>query len=78
MAKVVLPRPGRTVEEDVPQRLAPLGGRVDGDLQPRVDLPLADHFPHPLRAEIAIFIVGRFGRSGEDRLAGHAYCLLNW
>ena len=44
-----LAQPWRAVEEDMAQRLAPLAGRIDGDLQPGKDLALADHVPHPLR-----------------------------
>ena len=60
----------RAVEEDMAQRLAALRGGIDGDVQPLVDLALADHVAHPLRAKIAIFVVGN--RSGlQDRFAGH-------
>ena len=41
----------RAVEQDVPQRIAPLAGGVDGDLQPGIDLALPDHVAHPLRAQ---------------------------
>ena len=52
------------------QRLAALGGGIDGDAQPLVDVALADHVAHPLRAKIAVFVVGnRFGL--QDRFAGH-------
>ena len=46
----------RAVEEDMPQRFAPLGGRVDRDFQPGVHLPLPDHVLHPLRTEIAVLV----------------------
>ena len=38
------------------QRLAALRGGIDGDAQPLVDLALADHVAHPLRAKIAVFV----------------------
>jgi hypothetical protein len=61
----------RAVEEDVPQRLPPLAGRIDDDVQPLDDLPLADHVAHPLRAQLAILVVAA-GLAGQDRFAGHA------
>ncbi len=56
----------RTVEQDVPQRFAPLLSRIDGDFQPRVHLALADHVAHPLRAQAAtLFVIdGRLGGGG--------------
>ncbi len=48
----------RAVQEDMAQRFAALRGGIDGDAQPLVDLALADHVAHPLRAKIAIFVVG--------------------
>ena len=38
------------------QRFAALRGGIDGDAEPLVDLALADHVTHPLRAQIAIFV----------------------
>ena len=60
----------RAVEKDMSQRLAPLGGRIDGDAQPLVDFALPDHVAHALRAKIAIFVFGSDGRL-ENRFAGH-------
>ena len=54
----------------MPQRLAPLGRRIDGNSQPLVDLALPDHVAHALRAKIAVF-VGSGGGGLEDRFAGH-------
>ena len=60
----------RAVQEDMAQRFAALRGGIDGDAQPLVDLALADHVAHPLRAQIAIFVVGN--HSGlQDWFAGH-------
>ena len=53
---------GRTVEEDVPQRLAPFRRRIDRDFQPRVHFPLADHVLHVLRAQVAVLVVVLRGR----------------
>ena len=47
----------------MPQRLFPLLGRVDGDLQPCVDLALPDHLGHSLGTEFAIVVVS----DGERR-----------
>ena len=60
-----LAQTGRTIEQDVPERLAALAGGIDRDLQPRVDLALSDHVLHPLRTQIAVVfflsdLVGRF------------------
>ena len=61
-------QPRRTVEEDVPQRVAPFAGRIDRDLQPREDLALADHVLHLLRAQQAVVVRGGHG-AAYDRLA---------
>ena len=47
VAKVVLPRPGRAVEEDVRQRLLELLAGVEDDAQPLHDGLLADDFAQP-------------------------------
>ncbi len=60
-----LAQTGRTVKEDVPQRLPPNQRGVDGDLEPRVHLALPDHLFHPLRAEVVIVVRGGDGRSKE-------------
>ena len=61
---------GRTVEQDVPQRLAALAGGIDRDFQPGVDLALADHVAHPLRTQIAVvFFLADFVGGFENRLA---------
>ncbi len=53
----------------MPQRLAPLARGIDGDLQPCVDVALADHVLHPLGAQVAV-VIRRFGFFGfEDRFA---------
>ena len=65
-----LAQSGRAVEQDVPQRLAPLPRGVDGDFQPRVHVALADHVLHPLRAQLAI--VFRRRRSGLDQRLAHS------
>ena len=65
MAKVVLPRPGGPSKRIWPSGSPRFDGRIHGDFQPRVDLPLPDHVAHPLRAEIAVFVVGTVnGRVG--------------
>ena len=63
-------QPGRTVKEDVSQRLPPFGGRIDGDFQPRIHFPLSDHVLHPLRAQIAVVVL-EIQRRLQDRFPGH-------
>ncbi len=62
MAKVVLPRPGGTVEEDVRQRLTPLVSGRQGDLQPLGHGPLADDLAETLRSELLLERIDRAGR----------------
>ena len=57
------------------QRLAAFRGGVHGDAQPLVDLALADHVAHPLRAKIAIFVVGGVNAGLEDRFAHSSWVL---
>ena len=54
-----------------PERFAALLGCVDSNAQPLGDRALADHFAHPLRAEIAIFVF-RLEIVVQNRFAGHA------
>ena len=70
VANVVLPKPGRAVEQDMPQRFAPLLRGIDGDFQPGVHLALADHVAHPLRAQLQIVL--RLGRIGAIAAAARA------
>ena len=67
MANVVLPSPGGPSKRICPSGSLRLCGGIDGDFQPGVDLALADHVAHPLRAKIAIF-VRRIDRPLRDRL----------
>ena len=60
----------RTVEKDVPQRLAAFRGGIDGDFDPRVHFPLPDHLPHPLGTQCAVFVFFGGGIC-QDRFAGH-------
>ena len=50
-----LAEPRRTVEQDVAERVATLPRRIDGDLEPLVDGPLAHHVSHALRPQRAVF-----------------------
>jgi len=50
------PQAGRSVKQDVTQRLAALAGGIDDDHQPLVDLALADHVGHALRPQVAVFV----------------------
>ena len=60
----------RPVEEDVPERFLPFRGRIDGNLQPGIHLPLPDHIPHSLGTQIAVFVL-EFGGLLEDGYAAH-------
>ncbi len=51
----------RAIEQDMPQRVSALAGRVDRDFQPRIHVALSDHVPHVLRTQIAIVVGGRGG-----------------
>ena len=51
VAKVVLPSPGGPSKRMCPRGSPRLAAAVDGDLEPLVDLALADHLPHGLRRE---------------------------
>jgi hypothetical protein len=41
----------------VPQRLAPFAGGIERNFQPLGNFALADHIPHPLRAQNAIILI---------------------
>jgi hypothetical protein len=65
------PEARRPVEQDVPQRLAALAGRIDDDIQPFDHIPLAHHVLDALRAQAAIeFFIAVVG-GGDYRFAGH-------
>ena len=61
----------RAVEQDVPQRLAPLAGRIDHDVQPLDHVALADHLVDPLGAEDRDETLHRGRSGGKDGFAGH-------
>ena len=56
VAKVVLPRPGGPSNRICPSVSPRFLGGIDRDFQPRVDLALADHVAHPLRAQVAVVL----------------------
>ena len=60
-----LAQPGRTVEEDVGQRLAALLGRGQADRQPLGDGALADHLGQALRAELLVDRIGGAPSAGR-------------
>lgn len=47
---------GRAVEEDVADGFAAFHGGVDGDSEALVDIALADHLLHPLRAQVPVTV----------------------
>ena len=58
-------QPRRPVEQNMPQRFAPLPGGIDRDFQPLRHLALADHVAHPLRPQNAIVLLRHHSRCGN-------------
>ena len=54
LASVVLPKPGRSVEQDVIERLAARLRRLDGNVEILFDLGLADEFLQTLRPKLEL------------------------
>ena len=55
----------RAVEQNMPQRFAPLPGGIERNFQPFRHLALADHIPHPLRPQDAIVLLRHHSRCGN-------------
>ena len=78
-ASVVLPRPGRSGEQHVVERVAAVPRRLDEDLELLLGGALADEVVEPLRAQ-RDFDVALVGRScgSPMRLAGSLIRRLFW
>ena len=74
-ASVVLPRPGRTIEEYVVERFAAAAGGLDGNLDVFFDALLADVFVEALGADASfdsrVFVVGGTGDDALRWVVGH-------
>ena len=74
-ASVVLPRPGRAVEQHVVERLAAAARRLDADSQVLFDLVLAGKVGEGARPERAFVAEVFLGDLGSDDALGHHYSI---